>query len=158
MREALASALAARGAFDEARVLDLFAGTGALAFEALSRGASHAVLVDQDRRVAKALRVSAETLGLREETTVLCLDARRGLTQLAGPFDLVFLDPPYALATELPRVLEGLRPHLAEDCIVIIEHGGDLAHENLGLASIASYQYGDTSVELMRAARPEVSQ
>ena len=74
VREALASALQARDAFDGACVLDLFAGTGALSFEALSRGASHAVLVDRDSRTVRQITQSAKELGLGEKVHAVRLD------------------------------------------------------------------------------------
>lgn len=99
-----------QGRIDGARVLDLFAGTGALGLEALSRGASAAVFVERSRRVARALEATLETLGAGERGRVLALDARRYLAGAASPFDLVFLDPPFRsplLAEVLPTVLGG---------------------------------------------------
>jgi 16S rRNA (guanine966-N2)-methyltransferase len=90
----LFSILAARVA--GANVLDLFAGSGALGFEALSRGAAHATFVEQHRPTAEALRGAARMLGLTERTTVIAAPAERAARTVAGPFDLVFADPPYA--------------------------------------------------------------
>jgi len=150
VREALGSALDARAAIRGARVLDLYSGTGALAFEALSRGAEHAVLVDSSRKVCAALRKSAAALGLEDRSQVMSLDlTKRGVAKrLGGPFDLVFADPPYAMASALTALFEELLPSLAEDAIVVVESASkeppDLA--SLDLAAIATYRYGDTAV------------
>jgi len=115
VREAIFSALGERVA--GARVLDLYCGTGALAIEALSRGASHATLVDRDTRAALG---NVERLGLRERVELARGDASRWLAARgedpeAPRFDLVFVDAPYRLAdrvgqeldTHLPRLLAG---------------------------------------------------
>lgn len=78
------------------RVLDLFAGSGALGLEALSRGAAQAVFVEQARSAAEQLRENLALLGLEDRSEVMQADARRFLERSAPPFDLVFLDPPFA--------------------------------------------------------------
>lgn len=93
-RETLFSMLASRlGSFEELRVADLFAGSGALAFEALSRGAAHATLVETDAAARKAIAANAAKLGA--EVELLPTSALR-LPRAARPFDLVLADPPYA--------------------------------------------------------------
>jgi 16S rRNA (guanine966-N2)-methyltransferase len=79
----------------DAAVLDLFAGTGALGFEALSRGAAHATFVEAHRPTAVALRVAAADLGLTDRATVIASTAERAASAVSGRFDLVFADPPY---------------------------------------------------------------
>jgi 16S rRNA (guanine966-N2)-methyltransferase len=96
VKEALFSILGDRVA--GASVLDLFAGTGALAFEALSRGAERAVLVEGHRPTAAALSTTAQALGLADRVTVVNAPVERAVLRLDGPYDLVFADPPYALA------------------------------------------------------------
>lgn len=95
-----------------ARVLDLFAGTGALGFEALSRGAAHAVLVERNAATARLLAKQRERLDAAAE--IVCADAAGWLRQPADAhFDVAFLDPPFAsdlLATALPAVLARLKP------------------------------------------------
>lgn len=92
-REALFSMLASRlGSFEDLRVADLFAGTGALGFEALSRGAARCTFVEQDRTALATLRVNADALKAGDRADIR---AQSALSPLAGPFDLVMLDPPY---------------------------------------------------------------
>jgi 16S rRNA (guanine966-N2)-methyltransferase len=102
-REAMFSALDARGMLDGATVLDLYAGTGALAIEALSRGATSAVMVERDRAALDAIRANIEVLSDGERVDVVARDVGRFVA--AGPppeapFDLVFVDPPYRTADE----------------------------------------------------------
>ena len=153
VREALASALEARGAIAGARVLDLFAGTGALAYEALSRGAERAVLVDSDPGVQRGLKASAKALGLTERVTLrrddlFGADAGAKLEGL-GPFDLVFIDPPYARLQELTALLEGLPGLLADGAFVVLERASRDATPASPLSLVTSYRYGDTAVDLL---------
>ena len=95
VREAMFDVLASMDAIDGATVVDLFAGTGALGIEALSRGASSAVLVDQDRAALDAVKVNLVTTGLYARATVVQADVL-GWLGTAAPADLAFVDPPYA--------------------------------------------------------------
>jgi len=95
----------------QARVLDLYAGTGAMAIEALSRGAQHAVLVERDRSAAKTIRDNLERARVAEAAEVVVADVSTylGRGQRAGAFDLVVADPPYASPVpELEAVLASL--------------------------------------------------
>lgn len=157
-REGLASALDARGKLEGARVLDLFAGTGALGFEALSRGAAHAVFVERDRVVCAALRRSVEELGLGTSTSLVAGDllarAAKTLDRLVemGPFDLVFADPPYAQIDALGPLLQAIvrRGLLAPSALVVVEHAAEDSLAVIeGLASVAEYRYGDTVAEFL---------
>ncbi len=106
-----------------AMVLDLYAGSGALGIEALSRGAARAVFVDKDRRAQDALRTNLATTGFTERAQLNHGPAASFVGRGAGAaFDLVFLDPPYDLdATELARVLETLaRPGLLADAATVV--------------------------------------
>lgn len=169
VREALASRLDARGALDDAVVLDLFAGTGALAFEALSRGAARAVLVERDRRVRAALRGAIAALGLGDRARPVGADlARRPEAAVAriaeadpGPFTLVLADPPYAVAEALPPLVAALDAagRLADAVHVAFEHAARTtppAALGPGLEIDVSSRYGDSAVTLYaRDARPE---
>lgn len=151
-REAIASALTARGWIAGARVLDLYAGTGALAFECLSRGAEAAVLVDKDRRAVQAMRQSAKELGLAGHTRIARADLTRGWPPALWeepPFDLAFADPPYrdtAAAVTLLRALaeEGrLRPGAA----VVVEHDRKVTPElDPAFDEVGTYRFGDTTI------------
>ena len=94
VKEALFSILGSR--VDDARVLDLFAGSGALGFESLSRGAAHVTFVEKHRPTADALRAAARDLGVAEHVLVIAAPAERAVGALGGRYDLVFADPPYA--------------------------------------------------------------
>ena len=98
VREALFSILCSRiGTFEDKTVLDLFAGTGAMGLEALSRGAKTACLVDQGIQAAKVIAENAKTCNLQQKVHFLRGDVLKKLPEIAarGPFDLIFLDPPY---------------------------------------------------------------
>ena len=118
------------------RFLDLFAGTGAIGIEALSRGAAEVVFVENHPPAAALIRRNLASLGIRSGTTVLALDAHRTLEKLASRqqraiarFDFIFLDPPYAAAKDYSRVLEflGSADTLASNGIVVAEHRRSLA-------------------------------
>lgn len=108
-----------------ARVLDLFAGTGALGLEALSRGAASATLVERDRVACAGLRASIDRLGAGDSARLVQADALPWLSGTTeGPFDIVFVDPPFA--DDLwARVMAGLLPHVATDAWLYVEsaHG-----------------------------------
>jgi 16S rRNA (guanine(966)-N(2))-methyltransferase RsmD len=129
LRETLFNVLGS--AVSGARFLDIFAGTGAVGIEAISRGASEVVFIENHVPAATLIRKNLDSLGARVGATVLGVDALRGLEMLAAnrksgssPFDFVFLDPPYAATEEYTRVLRflGSAPFLAPDCIAIAEH------------------------------------
>jgi 16S rRNA (guanine966-N2)-methyltransferase len=116
-REGLFSSLAPE--IPDARVLDLYAGTGALGIEALSRGAEEAVFVDREYRASAAVHDNLERTRLAEQAIVVTRDVGMFLTgdpPSTGPFDLVLLDPPYDIdVSELERVLGGLGPGWLSD-------------------------------------------
>ena len=145
VREALFSIL---GDVSGARVLDLFAGTGALAIEALSRGAAEATLVDTDTGIVA--RNVAE-LGLEPRARVVRGDARGFMRRERGTFDLVFCDPPYRLADRLGLELDrSLPPLLARDARVITESASRAPIE-LALPLADERRYGDTTVRIHTA-------
>lgn len=117
-KESLFSSLGA--AVKGAEVLDLYAGTGSIGLEALSRGASRCVFVERDRRALSALRHNVEAVGLGGE--IVADDVDRFLQRTtADAFDLVFVDPPYALPlASVAAVLDQLQRHLAPGAIVVV--------------------------------------
>ncbi|MGZ5035717.1 MAG: 16S rRNA (guanine(966)-N(2))-methyltransferase RsmD [Usitatibacter sp.] len=122
VRETLFNWLGQR--LDALSCLDLFAGSGALGFEALSRGASRVVMVESDREVAAALRETARELGA-EGAQIVASDAIAYLKRAGGAFDVVFVDPPFA-SDLAPRAMALLRPHLAPGARVYVESAGPL--------------------------------
>ncbi len=147
VREALFSIL---GSVEQARVLDLFAGSGALAIEALSRGAAGATLVDSSAAAVAAIRRNLEALGLAAD-----VHRRRALPFLqwasgAGrQYDLVFVDPPYrhasALAEELPQALVGV---LASGARVVVESDRRTPLQLAPLSVTDERRYGDTMIRI----------
>jgi 16S rRNA (guanine966-N2)-methyltransferase len=154
VREALFSIL---GPIDDAHVLDLFAGTGAVAIEALSRGAGHAVLVERDRKMASvAKRNISEILGEGDERAELRIgDALKYLSLAdAEPFDVVFLDPPYADAPMLAAKLAAALPAvLAPGATVITESDRRTPLElpEIALSPRSAHRYGDTLIAIYDA-------
>ena len=151
VREALFSAL---GPLDpETRVLDLFAGSGALAIEALSRGAGSAVLVEQDARAVKVVRDNLSALDLdavvrRRDALAALRDAR----EAGESYDLVFLDPPYRLATGLgPELALALAPVLAPGARVVGESDRRLPLDLPGMSTTFERRYGDTLLRIHTA-------
>lgn len=108
--------------FQGGRVLDLYAGSGGLSIEAVSRGMSQAVLVERDRRAQTVIRDNIRLTKEEDRFQLLAMEAGQALERLEGPFDLVFLDPPYAKETILADI-EALcqRQLLSEEVMVVCE-------------------------------------
>jgi len=148
VREALFSILGARRV-EGARVLDLFAGSGALGIEALSRGAREATFVDSAASAIRAIGANLEAVGA--EAVVVRADARRflgGASRSARQYDLVFLDPPYRLATPMGRELsEALAAVVAPEAAVVTE-SDRRAPIGLDLPLQVERRYGDTLIRI----------
>jgi 16S rRNA (guanine966-N2)-methyltransferase len=147
VREALFSIL---GDVSDLRVLDLFAGSGALGIEALSRGAASAEFVDSSHTAVAAVRRNLAELGL--EAPVQRRDAFAYLAAAAGgrPFDLVFVDPPYDSALALRnRLMERLPPVLTEDAVIVTE-SNKRAPLELPFTLVRERTYGDTRIAVHR--------
>jgi len=146
VRESLFAVL---GDLEGLRVLDLFAGSGALGIEALSRGAAQATFVDSAAGALKALRGNLEALGIEAE--VRRSDARaflRTARKTGREYDLVFLDPPYRRAAALARDLERDLPAvLSPDARVAVETGRQ-APLDLALPLLDERRYGDTLIRI----------
>ena len=137
-------------------VLDLYAGTGALGLESLSRGASKVVLVDSDREALALCRTNTDTLGFTKQVEILSQPVERSLATLGrrgDKFELVFADPPYA-ARVVETVLEGLAHHgvVAPGGTVVIEHDKREAapQAHAGFEQVDQRRFGDTLVTLFR--------
>jgi 16S rRNA (guanine(966)-N(2))-methyltransferase RsmD len=147
VREALFSVLGAR--VDGARVLDLFAGSGALGIEALSRGAAEATFVDSAQAAIRAVRANLEAIGAEAE--VRRADARRflgGASAAARQYDLVFLDPPYRLTGRLGGELTAALPAVLAPGAVVVAESDRRAPLELGLPILDERRYGDTLIRI----------
>jgi 16S rRNA (guanine966-N2)-methyltransferase len=142
VREAIFSAL---GEVEGARVADLFCGTGALAIEALSRGAASAVLVDRDTRPALG---NVEQLGLRDRVELVRADVSSWLeSNPGGRFDLIFVDAPYRLAGRVSRELDTHLPALlAAGGRAVVESGAGAPLRIDSLSRLRQRRYGGTDV------------
>jgi len=154
VREALFSILNGHGVLEGARVLDLYAGTGALGIEALSRGAAAATFVESSRPALVALRENVRSLGLEDQVEIVAAPADRWLRSLrpeAPPYTLVLADPPWADVARAQEVLAALvkKGHLAPDALVVLEHASrDVAMAVAGLERVDARAWGDTAVWL----------
>jgi 16S rRNA (guanine(966)-N(2))-methyltransferase RsmD len=152
VKEALFSILGSR--LDDARVLDLYAGSGALGFESLSRGAAHVTFVEKHRATADALRAAARDLGVAEQVLVIAAPAERAAGVLAGRYDLVFADPPYREAYPA-AIFETLRARRAIDpaTTVVYEHSarGD-APAHSAMTHERTERYGEVALTFLRPA------
>lgn len=137
------------------RVLDLFAGSGALGLEAMSRGAAFALFVDTDAAARGALRDNIESLGLFGATRIHRRDATDLGKKPAGlgePFDLVFLDPPYGKGLgEAALAKLGPGGWITPDALVVFECGAEEAPATLGFACLDERVYGAAKVLFLRA-------
>jgi 16S rRNA (guanine(966)-N(2))-methyltransferase RsmD len=145
------------------RFIDLFAGTGAIGIEALSRGAAEVVFVENHPTATALIRKNLESLDIRSGANVLAVDALRGLEKLASRqksdsvgYDFVFLDPPYAAGKDYARVLEflGSANLLAPGGIVVAEHrrSFDLPEEAGALRRYRVLKQGDAALSFYRVA------
>ena len=151
--------LEARETVKDRRVLDLFAGTGALGIEALSRGAASAVCVERGARECAVIRENAKRAGVADNLTVLAMPVAQSLSSLDGPFGLVFMDPPYDDSAIIPATLEALLAAdelLRDDAVIVVEQSSRNPVDLGGLAieDSATRRYGDTLVSLLK---PRVS-
>jgi 16S rRNA (guanine966-N2)-methyltransferase len=153
VREALFNTLETLIDLDGARVADLYAGSGAVGLEALSRGAEHALLVEHDAKAARIIRGNIAALDARGRAVLH--SGKVNTVLLAGPddgpYDLVFADPPYPMPDlEVLEMLAALLEFgwLAEDALVVVERasrGADLAWVE-GITAVRSRKYGETTL------------
>ena len=142
----------------DARVLDLFAGTGALSLESLSRGAQSAVMIDMDRDACAAIRKNMASSRLEEKCRLIQRDYRQALEQLRREgqvFDVVFIDPPYKMENTGEMCAElydkGL---LSQECLIVVEHKSGrapLLDERFEAFDLRNY--GDTQITFARRAQ-----
>ena len=162
VREALFSSLGHEfvGGWSGVRVLDLYAGSGALGLEAASRGAAHVLLVERAPAAVEVIGRNVAAVGI-PRVEVLASDVARAASHPApsgGGYDLVFLDPPYELPdADVARVLTALLAQgwLAAGAVVVVERSvssGGIVWPS-GIESLRDRRYGDTALWLGRAAR-----
>jgi 16S rRNA (guanine966-N2)-methyltransferase len=149
VREAIFSML---GAVENEQVLDLFAGTGALGIEALSRGAKRAVFVERDRRALEALTANLEALGLEENEAEVrreeAFGALRSARAGAETYDLVLIDPPYRRASDLGGELSAALTSLLEPQARVVVESDRRAPLELPWEIVKERRYGDTSITI----------
>lgn len=142
VREAVFNALESLGAVADARVLDAFAGSGALGIEALSRGAAHVTFAETDAAARAVVVANLAHTGFESEATVVGADGVRCASQ--GPWDLVLLDPPYAF-DGWPALLAAAADGLAADGVVVVESDREVELDP-SLRGVRTRQYGGTVV------------
>jgi 16S rRNA (guanine966-N2)-methyltransferase len=162
VKEGLFNIISAR--VDGAAVLDIFAGTGSLGIEALSRGAASAIFVDSDKAAINAIRRNLASTKLTEKAVVMQSLARRALDKFTAAkqaFDLIFLDPPYKIdRVELGVVLERAAGCLGKSALLVLEHRFDLRDSDIrskidtALLLVDSRRYGDTALSFYIRCEP----
>ena len=133
--------------------LDLFAGSGQIGLEALSRGAAEAVFVDASRASLEMARKNAETARLADRGVFVLAEAQGYLRRRPGPFDLAFLDPPYRTGI-LQQVLPAVAQEMAEGGTLVCEHPSDeeLPQQAGGFEKIKEYRYGKVMLTVYEKA------
>lgn len=161
VREALFSIIFSRlGSLSGCSVLDLFAGSGALGIEALSRGASHARFVDHSRQAIGTIHENLRRCGLAGRATVQLADLWQILPALSGPFSLIFADPPYA-AGHVPRLLQEVSRYrlLAGEGLLCVETApADAVPERVAsLQLLERRRYGSTMLHFFHHLPEELA-
>lgn len=154
LRETVFNILAPR--IEDARVLDVCAGTGAVGIEALSRGAAAVTFVESDRRAVALIEANLRKCGVTGRYTIDRRDARAPASQPpGGPFDIVFLDPPYAQSSLEPWV-EMAAAHVAAGGIVVLEHASRLEPPTQvqGLHLVRRLRQGDSALAFYAPGAP----
>ncbi|MBR3791537.1 MAG: 16S rRNA (guanine(966)-N(2))-methyltransferase RsmD [Clostridia bacterium] len=136
----------------DAKVLDLFGGSGALSLEALSRGALNSVICDIDQRAIKLINHNAESLRLCHKLKVLNKSAEQFLNENKNSFDIIFLDPPYNKGIIAPVIEKIIDTNaLSEDGIIVLESDNTDEHgEFLGLSILKQRKYGRTYITVYK--------
>lgn len=139
----------------EARVLDLYAGSGAIGIEALSRGAASATFVEQARAALVALRANLQRTHLAELATIEPMTVERFLAAPGGgPWDIALLDPPYEVRA-IVAPLRAVVPHLAPDAMVVVKHFWRTElPEVAGLQPVRQRRFGETMLSFLEAPGP----
>ncbi len=157
VKESIFNILAGLVDWEHCSVCDLFAGSGNLGIEALSRGAADACFVEQDRKALAVLERNVETLGLGARARIEADSVERFLARVPGSFRLVLADPPYRYAG-IPRLLQSIPSILASDGIAVLEHGGENGWGDTGaLRAFDRRDYGTTAVTFFQPMNGETT-
>jgi len=140
VRQTIFDLLAHRFDFDDAQALDLFAGSGILGFEALSRGAQQVCFIEQDFKTVRTIKASIDGLAVQKQTSVVRLDALRFLQKANDSFDLILCDPPYRYEkiSQIPNLIFEKRI-LKENGFFILEH-----HTSLSFTQVPFFDFEKT--------------
>ncbi len=145
-------------ASDWSRVLDLYAGTGALGIEALSRGADWADFVEKNPRLCNIIKENLKITGFSEQSKVYCISAEKALSVLKGKYDILLLDPPYADAS-ITAITEKLASSdlVGKQSTIVIEHSKRIPlRDDLGkFRRTKNVRHGDSCVSVYQYARGE---
>jgi len=152
MRETIFNILGhAADGFEGKNILDVFAGTGALGLEALSRGASHAAFFDKSRQALQVIKKNIALLSTEEKTTIACITSPK-FPLLPRAYDIIFIDPPYHLDI-IPETLLSLedKGYLADDCLIVVEHSAknNIVYPDF-LEVIRDKAYGEAHVSFLQ--------
>ncbi|NNC81534.1 MAG: 16S rRNA (guanine(966)-N(2))-methyltransferase RsmD [Acidimicrobiales bacterium] len=143
VRESVFNMLYSLHVVEDANVLDLYAGCGALGIEALSRGASHATFVEQDRRAVQSIEKNLAALAMSSRATVIRADVLGWIAATQTEFDLALVDPPYAL-DNWEEILSGVDARM-----IVAESNGHL-QETKGWDVVRDKEYGTTVITVLR--------
>lgn len=148
VREALFSILTSR--INHARVLDLFAGSGALGLEAISRGAAQAVFVDTARMAQNIISDNIKMLGMQQQATLLRMEYRAAISHLSGQvFDIIFIDPPYRMGQAEPLAAIWAAKLLTDDGVIVYERAKGDAWDATPFCILDERRYGDTVLSFL---------
>lgn len=152
VRSAIFSILESKQVLLGAQVLDLYAGTGSLGIESLSRGAKFSYFVEKDRKLSELVKDNASKAGFEDSTTVINSPVDSALDSLKDPFDLIFVDPPYQIVDQIAgnvaKIIE--RNLLSHNGSIVIEHStkSELNITQNMLNQTMERQYGDTTISI----------
>lgn len=152
VRSAIFSILESRQVLLGAQVLDLYAGTGALGIESLSRGAKHAHFVEKDRALSKLIKENVSTAGFNSTAKIINMPVESALDSLKDQYDLIFADPPYQMADEIPNNISKIIELnlLSKSGLIIVEHSkkSDLDIPEDHIEKTMDRHYGDTAISM----------
>ena len=152
VRSAIFSILESKQVLVGAQVLDLYAGTGSLGIESLSRGATISYFVEKDRKLSELVKENASKAGFEDNAKVINTPVNSALDSINGPFDLIFMDPPYQIADQIEgnvsKIVAGNL--LSNKGSIVIEHSkkSDLNITENTLEQTMERQYGDTTISI----------